>query len=71
MSEVRTIGLDLAKNIFQVHGADASGAVVFRKQLRRGQVLKFFGSLPGIAKLFVIGCKAARPLLFQAAISAV
>lgn len=46
MSEVRTIGLDLAKNIFQVHGADASGAVVFRKQLRRGQVLKFFGSLP-------------------------
>lgn len=46
MSEVRTIGLDLAKNVFQVHGADASGAVVFRKQLRRGQVLKFFGSLP-------------------------
>ena len=46
MSEVRTIGLDLAKHIFQVHGADASGAVVFRKQLRRGQVLKFFGGLP-------------------------
>ena len=41
MSEVLTIGLDLAKNVFQVHGADASGAVVFRKQLRRGQVLKF------------------------------
>ena len=46
MSEVRTIGLDLAKHIFQVHGADASGAVVFRKQLRRGQVLKFFSGLP-------------------------
>jgi transposase len=46
MIEVRTIGLDLAKNVFQVHGADASGAVVFRKQLRRGQVLKFFGGLP-------------------------
>ena len=46
MSEVRTIGLDLAKNVFQVHGADASGAAVFRKQLRRGQVLKFFGGLP-------------------------
>jgi transposase len=46
MSEVRTIGLDLAKNAFQVHGADETGTVVFRKQLRRGQVLKFFGGLP-------------------------
>ena len=46
MSEVRTIGLDLAKSVFQVHGADETGAVVFRKQLRRGQVLKFFGDLP-------------------------
>jgi transposase len=45
MSEVRTIGLDLAKNVFQVHGADETGTVVFRKQLRRGQVLKFFGGL--------------------------
>ena len=46
MSEVRTIGLDLAKNVFQVHGADETGVVVFRKQLRRGQVLKFIGDLP-------------------------
>ncbi|RVO45530.1 IS110 family transposase [Sinorhizobium meliloti] len=46
MSEVRTIGLDLAKQVFQVHGADASGSAVFRKQLRRGQVLKFFSGLP-------------------------
>jgi transposase len=45
-SEVCTIGLDLAKNVFQVHGADASGNAVFRKQLRRGQVLKFFADLP-------------------------
>jgi transposase len=45
-SEICTIGLDLAKNIFQVHGADASGSAVFRKQLRRGQVLKFFADLP-------------------------
>ena len=45
-SEVCTIGLDLAKNAFQVHGADAAGAVVFRKQLRRGQVLKFFADQP-------------------------
>jgi transposase len=42
MGEVSTIGLDLAKNVFQVHGADASGAVLFRKKLRRHQVLAFF-----------------------------
>ena len=43
---VSTIGLDLAKNVFQVHGADAAGAVVFRKQLRRGKVLTFFAKQP-------------------------
>lgn len=42
MGEVSTIGLDLAKSVFQVHGADASGAVLFRKKLRRHQVLTFF-----------------------------
>lgn len=46
MNEVCTIGLDLAKNVFQVHGADASGRVVIRKQLRRNQVLAFFSSQP-------------------------
>jgi transposase len=46
MGEVSTIGLDLAKNVFQVHGADASGAVLFRKKLRRHQVLAFFSSQP-------------------------
>lgn len=40
--EISTIGLDLAKNVFQVHGADASGAVILRKQLRRNKVLEFF-----------------------------
>jgi transposase len=39
-------GLDIAKNVFQVHGIDAAEKVVVRKQLRRGQVLKFFASLP-------------------------
>jgi transposase len=38
--------LDLAKLVFQVHGADASGAVVFRKTLRRARVLEFFRDLP-------------------------
>ena len=46
MGEVSTIGLDLAKNVFQVHGADASGAVVLRKTLRRSQVLSFFEAQP-------------------------
>ena len=46
MSEVTTIGLDLAKHVFQVHGTDASGATVVRKQLRRGQVAAFFAALP-------------------------
>jgi len=46
MNEVITIGLDLAKNVFQVHGVDAEGAVVIRRQLRRGQVLPFFKKLP-------------------------
>jgi len=44
MGEVSTIGLDLAKEVFQVHGADAAGAVVFRKRLRRTSVLQFFAA---------------------------
>jgi transposase len=44
MEEVSTIGLDLAKRIFQVHGADASGRTVFGKTLRRGQLLAFFAA---------------------------
>lgn len=40
------IGLDLAKNVFQVHGTDAAGGVVVRRQLRRGQMKKFFAALP-------------------------
>lgn len=43
--QVSTLGLDLAKRLFQVHGVDASGAVVLRKQLRRSEVLKFFRQL--------------------------
>src|SRR6476659_5445939 len=46
MNQVRTVGLDLAKHIFQLHGADSAGAVVFRKKLRRGQVLAFLATLP-------------------------
>jgi transposase len=45
--EVTTIGLDIAKSVFQVHGVDASGETVVRRQLRRGQVLRFFEKQPG------------------------
>ena len=46
MNEITTIGLDLAKHVFQVHGIDASGAAVLRKRLRRSEVLTFFARLP-------------------------
>jgi hypothetical protein len=43
--QLTTIGLDIAKNVFQVHGIDAAEKVVVRKQLRRSQVLEFFKAL--------------------------
>jgi transposase len=43
--EITTIGLDLAKNVFQIHAIDEAGAVVVRRQLRRAQVLGFFAGL--------------------------
>jgi transposase len=46
MSAIITVGLDLAKNVFQVHGADGTGHAVLRKRLRRTQVLEFFSQLP-------------------------
>ena len=46
MTEIMTIGLDLAKTVFQVHAADSEGRPVLRKRLRRGQVLVFFASVP-------------------------
>ena len=56
MDEVTTIGLDLAKHVFQVHGVDAEGATVLRKQLRRAQVLAFFSRLPPC----LVGLRPAR-----------
>jgi transposase len=46
MDEIITIGLDIAKNVFQVHGVDGKGGVTVRRQLRRADVLQFFGSIP-------------------------
>jgi transposase len=59
---VATIGLDIAKQFFQVHGVDASGRVVLRKKLRRSQVAAFFANLPvcmvdwRLAADLIIGC---------------
>ena len=46
MGEISTIGLDIAKSVFQVHGVDADGAVVIRKRVSRAKVLEFFAALP-------------------------
>src|ERR1700752_2707557 len=46
MQSISTIGLDIAKSVFQVHGVDAAGQVVVRRQLRRRHVLAFFQKLP-------------------------
>ncbi len=46
MRTITTIGLDIAKSVFQVHGVDAVGQVVIRRQLKRRYVLAFFQKLP-------------------------
>ena len=44
--QITTVGLDLAKRVFQVHGVDAGGRVVMRRRLQRGEVAAFFADLP-------------------------
>jgi len=46
MGEVSTIGLDIAKSIFQIHGVGADGTVVIRKRISRAKLLEFFATLP-------------------------
>jgi transposase len=53
---VKVIGLDTAKHVFQVHGADGMGRVALRKRLRPGQDADFFGSIPQC----VVGLEATR-----------
>jgi transposase len=52
--QVATMGLDIAKRVFQVHGVDAAGAVVVRRKLRRAELLQFFARLA----LCLIGIEA-------------
>ncbi len=54
MKTVTTIGLDIAKSVFQVHGIDAAGTPVIRKQLKRARVIPFFAKLPSC----VVGIEA-------------
>jgi transposase len=46
MGEVSTIGVDIAKSVFQIHGVDAEGAVVIRRRIGRAKVLELFTDLP-------------------------
>jgi transposase len=50
MSPITTIGFDLAKNVFQVHRVDAGEQTRVRRQLRRGEVLRFFENLPTVPR---------------------
>ena len=70
MQAITTIGLDIAKSVFQVHGIDAAGNVIIRRQLKRRYVLPFFQKLPsclvGIeacasSQLLVARAQGARP----------
>jgi len=56
MQTVSTIGLDIAKSVFQVHGVDDAGQVVIRRQLKRRYVLAFFQKLPPC-----LGADAVQP----------
>ena len=55
---VTTLGLDLAKHVFQVHGVDASGRVVVAKAMRHDKLLEFLASLPAC----LVGLQASGPL---------
>ena len=50
MGEVSTIGVDIAKSVFQIHGVDADGTVVIRKRVSRAKVLEFFADLPSLPR---------------------
>ena len=62
MSQIQVVGLDLAKQVFQVHAAAADGSVVVKRQLRRSQVLAFFEKL----KPCLVGLEACGSAHFWA-----
>ena len=64
MEAIVTIGLDIAKSVFQVHGVDANGAVVVRRRLTRAKVLSFFERLPPC----LVGLEACATAHYWAAV---
>src|ERR1700739_1061353 len=62
METIATVGLDLAKSVFQVHAISAAGAVVVRRALRRAQLLDFFRKLPSC----LVGMEACASAHFWA-----
>jgi len=56
MGEITTVGLDIAKSVFQVHGIDAAGEVIVRRRLSRARVMPFFAKLPSC----VVGIEACN-----------
>src|SRR5687767_8827046 len=59
MGQAVTIGLDIAKSVFQVHGVDESGVVIVRRQVRRAQLLAFFAKLP-VCLIGIEACATAH-----------
>jgi transposase len=60
MQVVTTVGLDIAKSVFQVHGIDAAGQVVIRRQLKRRHLLAFFQKLPACL-VGIEACASSHP----------
>ena len=60
--QLTTVGLDLAKHVFQVHGVDAAGEVALKRRLRRGQMIAFFAGL----KPCLVGMEACATAHFWA-----
>ncbi|MBP2236309.1 transposase [Sinorhizobium kostiense] len=59
MNEITIVGLDLAKNVFHIHGAGPDGAAVLRKKLSRGRLLEFLAKLP-ICVVAMEACASAH-----------
>jgi transposase len=66
MQAITTIGLDIAKSVFQVHGVDAGGQVVVRRQLKRRSVLAFFSEAATVSGWYRI-LRLVAPLVARAA----
>jgi transposase len=65
MSKIITVGLDIAKHVFQVHGVDTEGKVMVRRKLRRSEVISFFKKLEpcliGIEACATVTCSPNCP----------